>query len=176
MRDVALVGAGRVYRRGGVEIDVAGRADGVVGAEDRLERRARRRSTRRWRGRCGRRLVRELDQQKQLRERVVLAGDALGQPALRDAEQLREEPGLSLPSSSRKYFSSVSFASRNATSLAGGVLGRRACGCSTRRRSARSRSSSGMSAVESASCESSVNSRRAARRAARSGSRPGAGR
>ena len=39
-------------------------------------------------------VVGELDQQQQLREGVVLAGHALGQPALGDAEQLREEPGL----------------------------------------------------------------------------------
>ena len=37
--DVALVGAGRVDRPGRVEIDVAGRADRVIGPEDRLERR-----------------------------------------------------------------------------------------------------------------------------------------
>ena len=36
----------------------------------------------------------ELDQQQQLREGVVLERDALGEPALGDAEQLREEPGL----------------------------------------------------------------------------------
>ena len=42
-------------------------------------------------------------------------------------EELREEPGLvgRCRPSSRKYFSSVSFASRNATSLAGGALDRR---------------------------------------------------
>ena len=39
-------------------------------------------------------VVRELDQQQQLREGVVLERDAFGQPALGDAEQLREEPGL----------------------------------------------------------------------------------
>ena len=38
--------------------------------------------------------MRELDQQQQLREGVVLERDACGQPAFGDAEQLREEPGL----------------------------------------------------------------------------------
>ena len=38
--------------------------------------------------------MRELDQQQQLREGVVLERDAFGQPAFGDAEQLREEPGL----------------------------------------------------------------------------------
>ena len=39
-------------------------------------------------------VVGELDQEQQLREGVVLAVDALGQPALGDGQQLREEPGL----------------------------------------------------------------------------------
>ena len=38
--------------------------------------------------------VGELDQQQQLREGIVLERDACGQPALGDAQQLREEPGL----------------------------------------------------------------------------------
>ncbi len=35
-------------------------------------------------------------QEEELRERVVLAMDALGEPALGDREHLREEPGLNL--------------------------------------------------------------------------------
>ena len=83
-----------IDRPGGVEIDIAGGAERVVGAQDRLER-----------GRAVGRgddglvdavggVVRELDQQQQLREGVVLERDALGEPAFGDAEQLREEPGL----------------------------------------------------------------------------------
>ena len=113
----------------------------------------------------------ELDQEQELRERVVLAVDvAFVQPALGDRQQLREEPCLDLAielvdggllgpvsPSWRKYFSSVSLASRKATSLSRRLL----------------RSSSvwmllsptigafsvlvGMSAVVRVSCESSVN-------------------
>ena len=79
---------------GGVEIHVAGGAEGVIRAQDGLERR-------RAVGRGDDGLVdavggvvRELDQQQQLREGVVLERDAFGQPAFGDAEQLREEPGL----------------------------------------------------------------------------------
>ncbi len=39
VRDVAPVGAGRVDRPGRVEVDIAGRANGVIGPEDRPERR-----------------------------------------------------------------------------------------------------------------------------------------
>ena len=39
-------------------------------------------------------VVGELDQQQELREAVVLADQALGQPALGDLEDLREQPGL----------------------------------------------------------------------------------
>ena len=83
-----------IDRPGGVEIDVTRRAERVIRAQDRLERR-------RAVGRGDDGLVdavggvvRELDQQQQLREGVVLERDAFGQPALGDAEQLREEPGL----------------------------------------------------------------------------------
>ena len=85
---VAIDGPGRV------EIDVTGGAERVVRAQDGLERR-------RAVGRGDDGLVdavggvvRELDQQQQLREGVVLERDAFGEPALGDAEQLREEPGL----------------------------------------------------------------------------------
>ena len=43
--------------------------------------------------------------QQQLREGVVLEDDALGQPALAMPRSWGKSQGLSLPSSSRKYFS-----------------------------------------------------------------------
>ena len=79
---------------GGVEVHVTGGAERVVGAQDGLERRLA----------VGRGddglvdavggVVRELDQQQQLREGVVLERDTFGEPVLGDAEQLREQPGL----------------------------------------------------------------------------------
>ena len=93
--DVALVGACGVDRPGGVEIHVAGGAERVVRAQDRLERRLSPSVD----GDDGLvdavgGVVRELDQQQQCGKVLSLQRDALGQPALGDAEQLREEPGL----------------------------------------------------------------------------------
>lgn len=39
-------------------------------------------------------VVRELDEQQELRERVVLAGQALSEPSLRDRQHLRKQPAL----------------------------------------------------------------------------------
>ena len=94
MGDVALVGAGREDRPRCIEIYITGRADSVIRVEDGLERG---RSVRRgYDGlvdavRC---VVRELDQQQQLREGVVLERDAFIEPAFGNTEQLRKEPRL----------------------------------------------------------------------------------
>src|SRR5271157_1252944 len=42
-------------------------------------------------------IVCQLDQEQHLRERVVLAGDAFGQPAARDLQNLRKQPRLGIP-------------------------------------------------------------------------------
>ena len=78
----------------GVEVDVARRALGVVGLQDRHQPLLA--------GLAGDDgavdlvggVVGELDQQQELREAVVLADQALVEPAPRDVEDLREEPGL----------------------------------------------------------------------------------
>ena len=105
---------------GGVEIHVAGGADGVVGAQDRLAGSAvavgRRR---RWPGRCGRR------RRGRTRSAAAAAGRCCPCSVTHSASQRLAMPsscgksqGLVVaPSSSRKYFSSVSLASRKATSL-----------------------------------------------------------
>ena len=96
--DVALVGPGLVGFPDRVEVDVAGRADGVIGPENRLEG---------WRslGRCDDRavdpvggFVGEPHEHEQLGKRSPLAGHTLGEPAPGDRQQLREEPGLVVPS------------------------------------------------------------------------------
>ena len=98
MGDVALVVAGGEDGPGGVEIDVMGGAEGVIRAQDRLERR-------RAVGRGDDSLVdavggvvRELDEQQQLREGVVLERDAFSEPALWRCRAVAKSHGLSLPS------------------------------------------------------------------------------
>ena len=116
--DVALVGAGGEDGPGGVEVDVAGGADGVVRAQDRLERRRRRRSRRRWPGRCGRRRrARTRSSSSSCGKVLSLSVTHSASQRLAMASSCGKSQGLSLPSSSRKYFSSVSLASRKATSL-----------------------------------------------------------
>ena len=94
--DMTLVGAGCKDRPSGIEIHMTGGADGVIRTEDGLEHV---RSVGRGYDsivnpiRC---VMRELDQQQQLREGVVLERDAFIEPAFGNAEQLREEPMLHL--------------------------------------------------------------------------------
>jgi hypothetical protein len=115
--DVALVVAGGEDRSRGVEVHITGGADSIIRAQNGLER-----SCAAGRGDDG--LVNavggvmsELDQQQQLREGVVLKRDAFGEPALGNAEQFREEPGLVVAVVIAEVFSSVSLANRKATSL-----------------------------------------------------------
>ena len=96
VRDVTLIGEGREDRPRCIEIHITGGSDGVIRAEDGLERK---RAV--GRGDDGlvdavRCVVRGLDQQQQLREGVVLERDAFIKPAFGNAEQLREEPMLHL--------------------------------------------------------------------------------
>ena len=92
--DVALVCACGEDRARRIEVDVARRAQRVVGAQDRLEGGHA----------CGGGdnslvdavggIVGEWDEQQQLREGMILECDALSQPAFSDGEQLWEKPGL----------------------------------------------------------------------------------
>ena len=115
---MALVLARGVDRAGRVEIDVARRAERVVGAEDRLQRR-------RAVGRGDDGLVDAVGRVVgDTRSGATVAGRCGPCSVTHSASQRLAMPsscgksqGLSLPSSSRKYFSSVSLASRKATSF-----------------------------------------------------------
>src|SRR5208283_4260713 len=94
VRDMTLVWPCGVDRTGGLKINVPRGTDGVIRAQDGLER---------WCaiGGCNdglvdfiRCIVRELDEQEKLGEGVVFTGNALRKPSLCDAEQLRKEPRL----------------------------------------------------------------------------------
>ena len=88
--------SGRRSRRpaGRVEVDVARRADGVVGRRIGEAAPARPASRRRSPGRSGRRRCARLDEQQHLREAVVLAGAGTARPGPRDAEDLRKSQGV----------------------------------------------------------------------------------
>src|SRR3989338_7688971 len=91
-----LVGPGRIRGLRGVETHVARRARlfALVRPEDGLDARLAFLGADDGLVDAVRRIMGELNQKQELRERVVLARQAFSDPALGDAEQLRKQPHL----------------------------------------------------------------------------------